>query len=146
MIRLPRFIRYLKCRERLIRYTVKIDLLKRHRILNNYFTMLTEKFPQVYAVSLGSWIRFSVPVSFYKKSKKFREHEAHAIELCKLLGYELIAGWSSGGSDSVDHYYYSVFCGRELYKVQMELEGYYIFSPTQYVVGYYEKLRRLESK
>ena len=142
-MRLPKFIRYIKCKERLVRYTVNIDLLTRERILNSHFSMLTEKFSQIHSVSMGKWIRFSVPVAFYKKSKKFREFEVNATALCKSLGYTLTAGYSSGGCGHDAYYFYSVFPDRELFKVTMEMEGVYMFSPKQYVVNYYDKLMKL---
>lgn len=48
-MRLPKFIRYIKCKERLVRYTVNIDLLTRERILNSHFSMLTEKFSPIHS-------------------------------------------------------------------------------------------------
>lgn len=142
-MRLPKFIRYIKCKERLIRYTVNNDLATRERILNSHFSMLTEKFSQIHSVSMGKWIRFSVPVAFYKKSKKFREFEENATALCKLLGYKLMAGYTSGGCGYDEYYFYSVFPDSEIYNVNMEMEGVYILSPKQYVVNYYDKLQKL---
>lgn len=142
-IKLPKFIRYIKCKERLVRYTVNVDLLTRERILNSHFSMLTEKFSQIRSVSMGKWIRFSVPVAFYKKSKKFREFETNATALCKSLGYTLTAGSSSGGCGYDEYYFYSVFPDRELFKVTMEMDGIYMLSPKQYVINYYNKLMKL---
>ena len=142
-IKLPKFIRYIKCKERLIRYTVNVDLLTRERILNSHFSMLTEKFSQIHSVSMGKWIRFSVPVAFYKKSKKFREFETNATALCKSLRYTLTAGYSSGGCGYDEYYFYSVFPDRELFKVTMEMDGIYMLSPKQYVINYYNKLMKL---
>lgn len=146
-MKLPRFIRYLKCRSRLVRYTVACDIAEKERILNSYLSMAFRKYPELFNTSYGSYIRFSVGVSYYEKSAKFKEFEKNATALCKRLGYRLLAGWGST-SDTCDdkkgYYFYSVHPDREISNVKGQLEYRYIFSQPSYVESYYDKIKKIQ--
>lgn len=137
-----RIFKYLKCRQRLIRYTVATDILEKERILSTYFNMAFRKFPELYNTSDEMpFIRFSVRVGYYKRAPKFQAFEETTKAFCKRLGYDFSAGWCGILSDDpLGEYYYHVLPTGDLYWVKQALEY-----PTMYwdkLEAYYEKLRK----
>jgi len=148
-MKLPKFIRYLKCRSRLVRFTVACDIAEKERILNSYLSMAFRKYPELFNTSYGSYIRFSVGVSYYERSAKFKEFEKNATTLCKRLGYRLLAGWGSSSSGKCDdkkgYYFYSVHPASEISNVKGQLDHRYIFSQPSYVEVYYDKIKKIQN-
>ena len=73
-------------RQRLIRYTVSIDLLEKN-VLNTYFSMAFGNSELFNTSDEMPYIRFSVKVSYYKRATKFKEFGRTTKAFCKRLGY-----------------------------------------------------------
>lgn len=140
--KLRRIFQYLKCRHRLIRYTVAIDLAEKERILSTYFNMAFRKFPELYNTSSEMpFIRFSVKVSYYKRAPKFQEFEETTKAFCKRLGYDFSAGWCGMGCDDpLGEYFYHVHPTGNLYLIKEAIQ--YPIYYWDKLEAYYEELRK----
>lgn len=130
--KIRKMMQYLKCRQRLIRYTVSIDLAEKERILNTYFNMAFRKFPELFNTSDEMpYIRFSVKVGYYKRAPKFKEFEETTKAFCKRLGYDFSAGWCGMSDDPLGEYFYHVFPTGKMYMLKEAI---------QYPIYYWDKL------
>lgn len=108
-MRLPRFIRYMRCKHRLIRYAVDCDVREKYRILCSFVTAHSKRHPSIKDLSAwGHRITFSINVDTHEKSSLLHEFDVLLESLCKRLGFKLLIGWSSMDRERGPYYSYYI--------------------------------------
>ena len=139
-MRLPKFIRYFKCRSRLIHMKISFDISDKEQILNSYFSGKMLEFNYILTnIMLGENIRFTINYTDYKNNDQFQLFEKNAKSLCNRFGYYLNCG--SIGSNDEQRYYYGVFPSRIIQDVKYYLKtNHYDFLYLETYEKYYKKL------
>jgi hypothetical protein len=139
-MKLPKFIRYFKCRARLMHAKISFDISEKEQILNSYFSSKFIEFNNILSnTMLDEYIRFTIKYTDYKNNTQFQLFEKNAKSLCNRFGYTLDCG--SSGSNDEQRYYYGVFPSRIIQDVKYYLEtNHYDFLYRDMYEKYYAYL------